>query len=182
MERWKPIKGFEDRYEVSDHGRVRSKDMRIPNGQGWHIRRGKVLKESTIKGGYKKVELSDGTRRHEGGKRHHKGVHTLVAHAFIDGYFEGATVDHLDFDPANNHFSNLEWVTQKENNDRSRAAGRHNPAKGSRQHDAKLTESDIPVIRQMRKDGMVLREIAEKYSISIAKISEIVNHKAWKHV
>ena len=181
MERWKPIKGFEERYEVSDHGRVRSKDMRIPNGRGSYVRRGKVLKQGTREG-YKIIEMSDGTRRHEGGKRHHRSVHVLVAHAFVDGHFEGATVDHLDFDPTNNHFSNLEWVTQKVNNERKTAAGRHNPVKGSRQADAKLTESDIPVIRQMRKDGMILREIAEKYSISIAKISEIVNHKAWKHV
>ena len=180
-EQWKPVKGFEERYEVSDHGRVRSNDMRILFRRGYGIRKGKALKEQTDRGGYKTVELSDGLRR-KGGKRNNPGVHVLVAQAFIDGHFEGATVDHLDFDPANNHVSNLEWVTQKENNRRSRDAGRANAAKGSQQPRAKLTEADIPVIRQMRKDGMILREIAEKYSISIAKISEIVNHKAWKHV
>ena len=182
MERWKPIKGFEERYEVSDHGRVRSKDITFKQHRGQQTRKGRVLKEQTVKGGYQTVELSDGTRRHEGGRRHNKLVHVLVAEAFVDGHFEGAEVDHKDFDPANNHASNLQYLTPKQNSDRITAAGRRNPVKGSRQHDAKLTESDIPVIRQMRKDGMVLREIAEKYSISNAKISEIINYKAWKHV
>ena len=42
-------------------------------------------------------------------------VHTLVAENYVDGYFEGAVVDHIDRNPFNNKASNLRWVTQKEN-------------------------------------------------------------------
>ncbi len=182
MERWKSIKGFEDRYEVSDNGRVRSKDVTFKMHLGQQTRKGKVLKESKIKGGYKVVELSDGTRRHEGGKRHSSTVHRLVAGAFVDGWFEGATVDHLDFDPANNHFSNLEWVTQKVNNQRKIAAGRGNNLKGSKQPRAKLTEADIPLIFEMREAGMTYEKIGLKFLVSTTKIWQIIKGENWKHV
>ena len=42
-------------------------------------------------------------------------VHILVAENYINGYFEGAVVDHIDRNPFNNTATNLRWVTQKEN-------------------------------------------------------------------
>lgn len=38
-----------------------------------------------------------------------------IAKEFVDGYFEGAVVDHIDSDPTNNHPSNLQWITQSQN-------------------------------------------------------------------
>jgi len=38
-----------------------------------------------------------------------------IAKEFVDGYFEGAVVDHIDRDPTNNNPSNLQWITQSEN-------------------------------------------------------------------
>lgn len=34
---------------------------------------------------------------------------------FVPGYFDGAVIDHIDSNPANNHPSNLQWITQSEN-------------------------------------------------------------------
>lgn len=42
-------------------------------------------------------------------------VHRLVAEYFCDGYFKDAVVNHKDTDIHNNHYTNLEWVTQKDN-------------------------------------------------------------------
>ena len=43
-------------------------------------------------------------------------VHRLVALAFCDQTdSENKTVDHIDGDKLNNHYTNLEWVTQEEN-------------------------------------------------------------------
>lgn len=42
-------------------------------------------------------------------------VHRLVATYFCDGYFDGAVVNHKNGDIHDNHYENLEWVTQKEN-------------------------------------------------------------------
>lgn len=44
-----------------------------------------------------------------------KSIHRLVAEHFVDGYFEGAVVNHIDGNNRNNHYTNLEWCTQKHN-------------------------------------------------------------------
>ena len=41
--------------------------------------------------------------------------HRLVATCFVDGYFEGAVVNHKDGNTLNNHYTNLEWTTQRNN-------------------------------------------------------------------
>ncbi|CEN94317.1 HNH endonuclease signature motif containing protein [Paraclostridium sordellii] len=48
-------------------------------------------------------------------------AHRLVALAFVDGYFEGAEVDHIE--PyrisKNNNYTNLRWVSKEENRKKS---------------------------------------------------------------
>lgn len=52
-------------------------------------------------------------------------VHRIVASAYkFDSYFEGATVDHIDSNKINNDITNLEWVSQSENEYRSYKNGR----------------------------------------------------------
>lgn len=48
-----------------------------------------------------------------------KGVHQLVAQAFVPGWFDGAVVNHKDANKLNNYYTNLEWITQKENVNKS---------------------------------------------------------------
>ncbi len=50
-------------------------------------------------------------------------VHRLVAFAFVEGYFDGAEVNHIDGVKTNNVYLNLEWVTTKENVRRAIDAG-----------------------------------------------------------
>lgn len=100
-ETWRPISGH-PMYEVSDHGNVRSLHT------SWRGRR--VLRPGTKKHGYKLVTLhgTDGSA---------KGchVHRLVAKAFLPNPHSLPVVHHKDANPGNNHVSNLEWTTQKEN-------------------------------------------------------------------
>lgn len=62
-----------------------------------------------IHNGYRYIDLVDKNRH----KRY--SVHYLVAKYFVPGYFRGAVVNHIDGNGLNNDFSNLEWITQKEN-------------------------------------------------------------------
>lgn len=96
-EQWKPILGYEN-YEISDHGRIRKAN-------------GFITTQINCKSGYETVNLSkDGTAK---GFR----VHRLVAHAFCPGYSDiRNTVNHIDGDISNNKASNLEWVSQSDNN------------------------------------------------------------------
>ena len=96
MEVWKDIKGYEGLYQVSDMGRVRSK-----NG---------VLHLNTNTYGYKHITLSKGDVQKT------VVVHRLVADAFIDNPHNKPQINHIDGNKENNAVVNLEWVTQGENN------------------------------------------------------------------
>lgn len=94
----KKIKGFED-YTISEDGKVYSHKYKIV----------KELRGFVNKGGYKYVDLS------KNNKTTRFGVHQLVAMHYVKGRFDGAVVNHKDGNTLNNHYTNLEWVTQREN-------------------------------------------------------------------
>lgn len=70
----------------------------------------KILKPVKTKNGYQNVSLwKDGNKKFF-------LVHRLVLHVFDqDGYFEGAEVNHIDENKMNNHYTNLEWTSHKDN-------------------------------------------------------------------
>lgn len=60
--------------------------------------------------GYHQVQLS----MKQGGYKN-LYVHRLVGMVFVEGYAEWLVINHKDENKLNNHYMNLEWVTQKEN-------------------------------------------------------------------
>jgi len=95
MEIWKKIKQTDD-YEISNYGRFRSK-------------RKSLLKCNVNKRGYQYCNISIK------GKVSKVKIHILVAEAFVEKSNLKNVVNHKDFNKTNNHYSNLEWLTQKEN-------------------------------------------------------------------
>lgn len=120
MEIWKPVVGYERYYEISNLGRVKSLSREIIKSNGVRQRRSEYIKKITQDAdGYQTVGLCvNGLNKKE-------KVHTLVARAFVNGWFDGAEVNHKDFDRSNNNASNLEWVSHKDNVDHTIKAGRH---------------------------------------------------------
>lgn len=106
MEKWKDIKGYEGLYQVSTLGRVRSLPRKDPRG---HQLKGKYLKPRKDTHGYFRVCLS------KDGIVCYKGIHRLVAEAFIDNPHNYPQVNHKDEHPTNNRADNLEWCTAKYN-------------------------------------------------------------------
>lgn len=120
-ELWRDIKGFEGHYMVSNFGRVKSLPRSGRDSYGRLVRyKGKILKPSKNSNGYYRVEL----KREDTKSRFF--VHRLVATHFVENPdpVRFAVVNHLDFNPCNNHASNLEWTTHKENMRYSLTAGR----------------------------------------------------------
>ena len=107
---WRPVKGFEGYYEVSDLGRVRSIDRVVVDKNGrQQFKKGTLLKYRSDRQGYIVVALSI--------KKHytHKCVHTLVADAFIPNPDNLPQVNHKDEVKSNNCVDNLEWCSAKYN-------------------------------------------------------------------
>ena len=111
-EQWKPIKGYEDFYMVSDLGNVKSLDRTVMHGI--RKRKGKVLTPQTNKNnGYAQVMLIV--------KCSYKlmYVHRLVAQAFVPNPHNADCVTHIDGDYSNNAASNLRWFYKsKKGNDK----------------------------------------------------------------
>ena len=57
-EKWKDIIGYENYYQVSNLGNVRSLDRKIHFNKGISIKKGQLLKPALTKKGYLKVALS----------------------------------------------------------------------------------------------------------------------------
>ncbi|UTH14748.1 NUMOD4 domain-containing protein [Macrococcus equipercicus] len=111
IETWKDVVGYEGIYEVSDYGRVRTKEGKQTHSVRHGVRTWKprILKEKNPKGRDVRVSLW----KDKGDKSFL--VHRLVAFAFIPEVPGKTCINHIDGNPRNNHVSNLEWCTYKEN-------------------------------------------------------------------
>ena len=108
---WLKCKGFEDSYEVSTDGEIRSVDRyitRSDTGTCVFIK-GKILKFQIDKRGYCRVSL------HKNNEKTTAKVHRIVAETFIPNPDNKPQVNHIDGVKTNNSVSNLEWMTNKEN-------------------------------------------------------------------
>lgn len=125
IEIWKPIKGYENHYEVSSLGRVKSIDrfVKMKHG-GIRFCKG-IYKKSTphYKNGYHSVLL----KVNQIEKR--CSLHRLVAEAFIPNSQCKAEVNHKNGNKNDNSINNLEWVTPLENTKHSIESGLTNNKK-----------------------------------------------------
>lgn len=106
MEIWKDVQGYENLYQVSNYGRIKSLA---------HINNLGRLRPECILG----VRLSDRGYHtavlYNNGKPKSFRVHQIVAKAFIPNPENKPHVNHLDGVKSNNCVENLEWVTISEN-------------------------------------------------------------------
>lgn len=102
IEDWVPVKGFKNYYSISSSGEVRrEKSYRCTN-------KGRILKP-TWNPRYLVITLS------AKGKLRRCFIHTLVAENFIGKRPKNHVVNHKDTNRSNNHYSNLEYLTPKQN-------------------------------------------------------------------
>ena len=113
-EKWIDIIDFENLYEISNLGNVRSKDRIIEANSRWGVMRkmlfkGKALKQFVGKNGYAKVSLCKGS------KPISKDVHRLVYESFNGKITGNMQVNHIDENKLNNRLNNLNLLSPKDN-------------------------------------------------------------------
>ena len=163
LEIWKPIPGYEGRYEASNMGRIRSVD-RVVYSKNWSTGvpfarkiKGMILKPGRhSKAGHLSVVLGHGANG--------SPVHQLVMKTFVGEPPKGCEVLHSDGNPANNRLDNLRYGTRREN-----IADVYRQGRAMK----KLTTEEVNQIRFGLATGLKGHELAEMYQVCDSTISEI---------
>lgn len=124
---WKDVVGYEGLYQVSNMGRVKSLNYKRTGKE-------KILKPHKDKGYLRVILFKDGQQKLF-------RVHRLVALHFVEGYFEGAEVDHINCVRDDNRANNLRFVTSKENSNNSLSKEHMKGKKHSEESKAKMSEA-----------------------------------------
>lgn len=151
---WKDVVGYEGIYEVSNIGKVRSVSRHVTHSDGAvQFFEGKERSLRMNRDGYKYVSL------YRNRKEKRIAVHRLVAISFIPNPENKSQVNHIDGDKLNNEFSNLEWVTPKENMKHALKMDLINKNSVKRnKHLAKLQKKNRrPVIQKDLKGNLIKR-------------------------
>lgn len=160
---WRPVVGFEGRYEVSNLGRVR----RTFTSRGH--RYGDLLRGVPQKSGHIQVQLTPSTSA----KSRMMLLHHVVLEAFVGGCPVGYETRHLDGNPQNNVLSNLCWGTHVENMEDRERHGR--TSRNERHATAKLSDMQVAEMRKRAGDGERGRALAREFGIGYSQAQRIIS-------
>ena len=160
---WKPIKGYEGLYEVSNLGRVKNiKSNRIL----------KLYKDKRKGKEYLRVCLY----KNKKSKKYY--VHRLVAEAFLPNPYKLPQVNHKDENKTNNNVDNLEWCTNEYNhnygtiNERISKSQINHPLKS---YPVDIYDLDMNFIETLPSS----MEVERKYKIPHSHVSICCNGGVW---
>jgi hypothetical protein len=178
---WKKVIGYEDFYEVSNLGRVRSLDRICHSDKrSSQLQKGKILKYRINTKRQNRCTVC----LWKTGKVKYCYVSRLVLEAFVGppGYKQEAA--HWDGNTMNNNLNNLRWASHSDNLlDRKRT---NTETIGSRNGTSKLTEEQALEIKKLYKRTSYhksnAKELSKKFNVTISVILSIASNKTWKHV
>ena len=150
----------DDRYEVSNLGRVRNaKTGAVLSSYGASVKK------------YPVVTLGHSDKRY---------VHVLVAEAFIGPRGDHQVCRHLNDNPLDNRSDNLAWGSQRDNMED--AARNGSIRKGEDLKVSKLKEADVYEIRRLLAEGLTQSAIAKIFGVTQSAICRVNKRNNWKHL
>lgn len=187
-ERWSKIPGFSD-YEISDFGKIRSKDRikAYRSGRKMNLSGKEKLLRKHPANGFLMTDLID-----DKGKRRTVYPHKMVAVVFVenDKPRKKKVVIHIDGNTENNVFENLKWATVSESIQRGFDLGtrdnstlwekrraKYGPKGGNKSmgRPDPLTDNDKQKIVELRtKEHLTLAVLADKFKCSISHIHKTI--------
>jgi hypothetical protein len=166
---WKEVQGSEGRYMISNYGRVKSFVYNNDNG--------KIMKFSHIRN-FQTINLKIGDTKKT------CLVHKLTAEAFVPKPMpEYNTVVHLDWNPKNNYFKNLEWVSREMSSKRIAEYLHEQRKNGPKKVTySKLKPEDIKLLKSMLQRGVRQNLIAKMFRISEMQVTRIKRGENWGEI
>jgi hypothetical protein len=178
---WKDVVGFEKTHQVSNQGRVRSKDWLQKHSSSGKLfkKKGKfmTIREGTAWNGYTPVAIT------VNGKQVPFLLHRIVANAFIPNPENKPFVNHKNGIKTDNRPENLEWVTRSENAKHAFRIGLQSN-KGDKHPKHKLTNSEVISIRLRYSLGESSWKIFKSFNgaQSYTNIKDIIAKRTWAHL
>jgi len=166
-EEWRFIPNCDEKYMVSNYGRVKS--FMLNKTEGHVMRPCKMGNFLALKISSNKVMVN-------------WYIHVLVATVFIPKESDELThVIHVDLNYKNNQVSNLQWVPKKQVFENvkvrnSRSNKRRKPS------NTRLKESDVALLKSMILRRITNVEIAKLFCISEMQVTRIKRGENWGHV
>lgn len=174
---WVDIPRLKGYYQISNFGNVRSLD-RVVERKHLHPNKvkGRVLSPFTNRDGYLYYCTYIGRKKIMVFPQREVAIH------FIENPLNKPEVNHIDGNKKNNHYSNLEWCTRKENVNHSDKMGLRN-LNGENSPLSKLKNSDVFEIRKLFSSGNVTKAfLSKKFGVASNTITGIVERRYWKHI
>jgi hypothetical protein len=173
---YKDIEDFEDLYQVSNIGKIKSLPKTV-NGNGrsnsTRFLKERIRKQHINKKGYYGIVLC------KDGKMYYGETHRIIAKAFIPNPLNLSQVNHKNGIKSDNRIENLEWCDASYNIKHAVNMGLLPKPIGERNAMAKLSEKQVQEIRQLN-GKLMHKEIAELYGVGRSNVTVILNNKSWR--
>ena len=169
-----PVPGYENRYLVSNHGRVFSLNFHRSGRCVELAQNDLVDKRRTSGTRYKYVKA------YYINPKTSTLVHRLVALAFIPNPNGLPQVNHKDGNKSNNYADNLEWIDGAGNVRHAAKEGLRTYPNGDKHPMAKISEDDAAEIKLRIILGERCVDIAKKMGVSIYTVYDIKRGKSWE--
>ena len=183
MEIWKMVTMKDSDILVSSLGNVKCPEKKTTYTR---TRLGKTatftstFKEKTLTPQVTKLGYLEVAAVHNG-KRVRHSVHRLVGMAFVPGYAENLSINHINGIKTDNRPENLEWVSLSKNTLHAWETGLMDIC-GDKSPNAKLTSKRVAYIRKLLNQGVSAHTLAIVAGVSNSLIDLIRDGKRWADV